>query len=226
MLDRFDGSETIPVPPELLGYAMPAEVLRNRPDVRQAEATLISDTARIGLARSQLFPMLSLTGNIGTAAIRTGDLFDIITGGLFAGISQLIFDGGRTAAQIEASRARAAASLAGWEQAILLALEDVESANVALRAARQRVGLFEEALDAASNAALLARSQYQAGLIDFETLLLAENQLLSARNALAASEAERANAFVRLTQALGGGWADGNTAPAPDNSAYPERIEP
>ncbi len=226
VLDRFEGSETIPVPPELLGYAMPAEVLRNRPDVRQAEATLISDTARIGLARSQLFPMLSLTGNIGTAAIRTGDLFDIITGGLFAGISQLIFDGGRTAAQIEASRARAAASLAGWEQAILLALEDVESANVALRAARQRVGLFEEALDAASNAALLARSQYQAGLIDFETLLLAENQLLSARNALAASEAERANAFVRLTQALGGGWTDGTVAPAPDNSEYPERIEP
>jgi outer membrane protein TolC len=66
---------------------------------------------------------------------------------------------------------------------------------------------------AASNAALLARSQYQAGLIDFQTLLTAENQLLSARNALAASEAERANAFISLNQALGGGWDGTNFDP-------------
>ena len=62
------------------------------------------------------------------------------------------------------------------------------------------------ALEAGENAALLARSQYETGLIDFQTLLLTENQLLSARNSLAASEVERAAAFVRLTQALGGGW--------------------
>ena len=81
----------------------------------------------------------------------------------------------------------------------------VESAAVALTAARERVSLFGTALEAADNAALLARSQYQSGLIDFQTLLSAESQLLCARNALAASEAERANAFIVLNQALGGG---------------------
>lgn len=195
----------IPVPPDMMGLETPAAVLRARPDVRQTEATLLADTARVGVARAQLLPLVRLTGNIGTSAFGIDSLFDIVTGGLFAGVSQLIFDGGRARAQVSGAEAAAKASLAAWEQAILVALEDVESAVAAQNAARERVRLFGSALEAANNAALLARSQYQAGLIDFQTLLTAENQLLSARNALAASEAERANAFVALHQALGGG---------------------
>lgn len=199
----------IPTPPEIAGFQAPAEVLRRRPDVRQAEATLIADTARIDVARAQLLPLLQLTGNIGTSSFGLDGLFDIITGGLFAGVSQLIFDSGRTGAQIDSAQARAAGSLAAWEQTILTALADVESADVALRKARERVSALTVALDAADAAAILARSQYQAGLIDFQTLLTAENQLLAARNALAAANAERANAFVALQQAVGGGWDTG-----------------
>lgn len=202
----------IPEPPASVGFEAPAAVLRRRPDVRQAEAVLVASTARIDVARTQLLPLLRLTGNIGSGAVGLGGLFDVITGGLFAGISQLIFDGGRTRAQIDGARAVAADALAAWEQTILQALEDVESADAALAAGRERVALIAVALEAADNAALLARSQYQAGLIDFQTLLTAENQLLSARNALAASEAERANAFVGLAQALGGGWNAADTA--------------
>ena len=82
----------------------------------------------------------------------------------------------------------------------------VESAAVDQRSAEQRIVINLEALEAASNSALLARSQYEAGLTDFQTLLTAENQLLSARNQTVNAEADRATAFVRLTQALGGGW--------------------
>jgi len=203
----------IPLPPETVGRDTPAAVLRSRPDVRQAEAGLLADTARIGVARAQLLPLVRLTGNIGTSSFGIGNLFDVVTGGLFAGVSQLIFDGGRARAQVEGAEAAARASLAAWEQTILGALEDVESASVALDAARERVQFFGTALDAANNAALLARSQYQAGLIDFQTLLTTESQLLSARNARAASEAERANAFVALNQALGGGWDAANFDP-------------
>ena len=207
VLSLFEAdARAIPVPPESIGFEAPAEVLRQRPDVRQAEAALIADSARIGLTRTQLLPLVQLTGNIGTGSIGLGSLFDTITGGLLAGISQMIFDGGRTRAQIDAAEAAAQGSLANWEQTILRALEEVESAAVDLRAARARVALFAVALEAAENAAILARSQYETGLIDFETLLLAENQLLSARNSLASSAVERASAFVRLTQALGGGW--------------------
>lgn len=199
----------IPAPPEAFGREVPAAVLRRRPDVRQAEEALIADTARIGLARAQLLPQVQLTGNLNTASLGLGGLFDAITGNLFAGLSQLIFDGGRLAAQVDIAEAVAQGSLASYEQTILSALEEVETAAAALAAGRQRVALFAEARDAAETAALLARSQYQAGLIDFQTLLTAENQLLSARNAYAAAEAERANAFIRLTQALGGGWSPG-----------------
>ncbi len=198
--------EPVPSPPLLAGFEAPAEVLRRRPDVRSAEAALFASTARIGVARAQLLPLVRLSGNIGTGPVTGGNLFDIITGGLFAGVSQLIFDGGRTAAQVDIAQAGADVSLAAWEQSILNALEDVETAAVDQRTSDERVTINEEALDAAENSALLARSQYQAGLTDFRTLLTAENQLLSARNQLVAAQADRAIAFVRLTQALGGGW--------------------
>lgn len=203
----------IPAPPDAVGRDTPAAVLRSRPDVRQAEAALIADSARIGVARAQLLPLVRLTGNVGTSSFGIDNLFDVVTGGLFAGVSQLLFDGGAARARVAGAEAAAQGSLAAWEQAILRALEDVESAGAGLSAARERVVLFGAALDAADNAALLARSQYRAGLIDFQTLLTAENQLLSARNALSASEAERANAFVALNQALGGGSDAANFNP-------------
>lgn len=217
------GAAPIPVPPETAGIDTPAAILRSRPDVRQAEAALLADTARVGVARAQLLPLLRLTGNIGTSSFGIDNLFDVVTGGLFAGVSQLIFDGGRARAQVAGAEAAAQGSLAAWEQAILGALEDVESAAVALTAARERVLLLGTALEAADNAALLARNQYQSGLIDFQTLLTTENQLLGARNALAASEAERANAFIVLNQSLGGGWDAANSGP---DSSGPDRGMP
>ena len=213
----LEAAADIPAPPEVTGFQAPAGVLRVRPDVRQAEAALIADTARIDVARAQLLPLVRLTGNIGSASFGLDGLFDIVTGGLFAGVSQLLFDGGRTRAQIDSAEARAQASLAAWEQTILTALSDVESSDIALRKARERVDALTTALNAADSAAILARSQYQAGLIDFQTLLTAENQLLSARNALAATRAERANAFVALQQALGGGWDESVALPPEDN---------
>ena len=93
-------TEVLPDPPSLTAFEAPAEVLRRRPDVRGAEATLVASSARVGVARAQLLPLVRLTGNLGTAASGFDGLFEVITGGLFASVSQLIFDGGRTRAQI------------------------------------------------------------------------------------------------------------------------------
>lgn len=216
VLALLQGSQVLPVPPALAGFEAPAEVLRRRPDVRGAEANLVAASARVGVARAQLLPLVRLTGNLGTASGGIDGLFDVISGGIFASVSQLIFDGGRTRAQVRGAEAAAQGALAAWRQQILGALEEVETAAVDLRSARARVEIQLEALDAANNAAILARSQYQAGLTDFRTLLIAENQLLSARNALVGAEAERAGAFVRLTQALGGGWSPA-AFPIPSN---------
>jgi len=216
VLALVQGSDRLPTPPALTGIAPPAEALRNRPDVRGAEESLIASSARVGVARAQLYPLVRLTGNISTVSAGLTGLFDAITSGLFATVSQLIFDGGRTRAQIRGAEAAAQGSLAAWRGSILGALADVETAAVDLRTTRERVGIVEEALDAANNSAILTRSQYQAGLTDFRDLLISENQLLSARNGLVAAEADRASAFVRLTQALGGGWSPA-ALPIPSN---------
>ena len=207
VLALLQGSETMPEPPAMDAFEAPGEVLRRRPDVRGAEAALVANMARIEGAKAQLLPLVRLGGSISTASLGFGNLFDVVTGGLFGTVSQLIFDGGRTRAQIDSNEAAADASLAAWRLAILGALEEVETASVDLDKAGERLAIQEEALDAATNSALLARSQYQAGLTDFQNLLTSENQLLAARVTRVNAAAERASAFVRLTQALGGGWA-------------------
>lgn len=197
----------VPAPPTQVALAVPADMLRLRPDVSAAESRLAADLDRVGVARSQLYPLVRLGGTIGTSATNAGSLFDIVTGNIFASLSQLIFDGGRVRGQIEGAQAIADGSLAAWRQSILVALEEVESSAVDLETSAVRVTELTEASDGAQNAALLARSQYQAGLIDFQTLLVVESQLLSTRTAQVNAEASRALAFISLARALGGGWS-------------------
>ncbi len=196
----------VPAVPVDVAMSVPADTLRMRPDVGAAEAQLAADLERLGIAKAQLYPLIRLTGSVGSSAFGIDNLFDVITGNVFASISQLLFDGGRTRAQIERSEAIADGSLAAWRQSILNALEDVETAAAQLRTSNDRVTALIEASDGARNAAILARSQYQAGLIDFQVLLSAEGQLLSAQTSEVSAEAARAAAFVRLARALGGGW--------------------
>ncbi|TAD74909.1 MAG: efflux transporter outer membrane subunit [Sphingomonadales bacterium] len=197
----------VPAPPADVALTAPADMLRRRPDVSAAEARLAADLDRVGVARTQLYPLARLSGSIGTSATDVGSLFDIVTGNIFASLSQLIFDGGRVRGRIEGAEAVADGSLAAWRQSILVALEEVESSSVDLRTNAARVTALAEASDGAQNAALLARSQYQAGLIDFQRLLVVESQLLGTRNALVNAEAGRALAFISLARAMGGGWS-------------------
>jgi outer membrane protein TolC len=185
---------------------IPADTLRQRPDVRSAERRLASATARIGVAEAQLYPSLQISGNIGTSALEVGNLFSVITGGLFAGISQAIFEGGRLRSQVRGQQAAAEGAFATYKQTVLTALEDVQNGLSALQSARQRHIQFAEALDAARNQAILARSEYRSGLTDFQTLLQAERALNSASDGLLTSQADESRAVVQLYRALGGGW--------------------
>lgn len=203
---NIESGGPIPIAPARLVTGIPADTLRQRPDVRSAERTLAAETARIGVAKAQLFPALQISGNVGTSALSLGKLTDVITGGLFASIAQIIFDGGQRASEVRAQRAAADGAFAGYRKSVLIALEDVENALAAVQSARGRTEQFTIALDAASNSALLARSQYQAGITDFQTLLTAEQTLLSAREGLANAKADQALALVQLYSGLGGGW--------------------
>lgn len=224
----------IPVGPPDIGMGIPADILRQRPDIRSAERNLAAATARIGVAKAQLFPRLSISGSLDTNAGNFRSLFDTITGGLFAGVSQAIFNAGSLNAQVRSSRAGADAAFAAYRSAILTALEDIENASVALQSATERERQFAIAHDAANNSAILARSQYRSGLTDFTTLNTQEAALISARNGLVQARSDKATALIALYAALGGGWdasstptaasAAASAAAAADAAASPDDI--
>lgn len=196
----------IPGGPSTVGAGIPANVLRQRPDVRAAERSLAAATAQIGVAKAQLFPALNISGSLDTSAGNIGGLFETITGGLFAGLTQAIFNGGRINAQVRSSRAAADGAFAAYKSTVLTAMEDIENAVVALNSAQERERQFAIAYDASNNSAILARSQYRTGLTDFTTLNTQESALISARNGLVQARSDKATALIALYAALGGGW--------------------
>lgn len=202
----------IPRGPADVAIGIPADTLRQRPDIRAAERALAAATARIGVAEAQLYPALRLSGNIGTAAFSLGGLFNAVSGSILAGIDQTLFDGGRLRSQLRSQQAATDGALAAYRQSVLTSLEDVENALLALRSARERQAQFAIALEAAGNTAILARIQYRSGLTDFQQLLEAERSLVSARDGLANSRGDESLALVQLYRALGGGW-DPTAAP-------------
>jgi len=205
----------VPIPTALtqISAGIPADTLRQRPDVRSAERALAAATARIGVAQAQLYPSLGISGNIGTTSNSFKNLFSLITGGVFANVAQVIFDGGRLASQVRSQKAAADAAFAAYKRSVLVALEDVENAMASLASARTRKAEFTAAYEASNNAAIMARSQYQSGLIDFQTLSQTESTLLNARNSLAAAQSDEVLAIAQLYNALGGGWQNMENRP-------------
>lgn len=196
----------IPTGPAPVAVGIPADILRQRPDVLSAERSLAAATAQIGVAKASLYPALAISGNINTNAATIGNLGEAITGALFAGLTQAIFNGGRLRSQVRSAEAAADGAFLTYQATVLGALEEIENAIVALNTARERERAFTVALDAANATALLGRLQYRNGLTDFITLNTAEASLLSARNGIAQARGDQATALVQLYNALGGGW--------------------
>jgi len=199
----------VPAPPQRIAVGIPADTLRQRPDVRAAERSLAAETARIGQAQAARYPAFALTGSIGVEALSASALGagGAAASSLAASVATVLFDGGRLRQQVEAQSAVAEQALVSYENAILAALEEVENALVGLSNGQRRAAALRTAVEAARNAALLARQRYASGLIDFLTLLDAERTLLTIEDSLAATQAESASALIQLYKALGGGWS-------------------
>jgi len=184
---------------------VPADVLRQRPDVRKAERQLAAQTARIGVAMADRYPRFSLTGSIGGQAMSlVSGTSATISGG--PQVTWAIFDGGAIRWNIEQQNALQEQYLIQYESAILNALEEVENAMTAYVNEQDRRRTLEAAADAAQRAAELALYEYQAGLTDFSDVLDAQRSLLSFQNQLAESNGAVTSNLIRLYKALGGGW--------------------
>jgi len=203
----------IPVTPPEVAVGVPADLLRRRPDVRQAERQLAAQTARIGAATADLYPKLTLSGSIGLEALSLNNASPgILTLSGGPQITWAIFKAGAIRQNIEVQSALQEQALIQYEATILGALEEVENALKAYAEEQRRRDDLREATDAAQKAVDLAQHKYQAGLTDFNNVLDAQRSLLSFQEQLTQSDGTVTSNLVRLYKALGGGW----TSMAPD----------
>lgn len=206
--ERLAAVQALPTPPEAIAAGIPADTLRQRPDLRAAELSLRAEIARSAERAADREPSLTLSGSLGWQAFDAAALggSGSLVRSLAASLAANLFDGGRIRARFAVQDAVREQALVAYEKAILTALEDVENALAAYAAGRERVTARARAADAARNAALLARTQYQAGIVDFQKVLDTERTRLTAEDNLATAEAEVLTATISLYKALGGGW--------------------
>lgn len=197
----------IPSAPAEVLVGLPADLLRRRPDVARAERELAAATARIGEAKAELYPRVTLVGSVG---LRSRDVAEMVGGSGFGSLGPAvewpIFAGGRIVSNVEAVGARQEQALARYERAVLVAMEEVESALVAYAREQVRRRELRAAADAQRDAVELARRLYFNGLAPFLEVLDAERSLLVSESLLAESETAAASQLVALYVALGGGW--------------------
>ncbi len=201
-------SGAIPSPARRLSIGIPADTIRQRPDVRAAGYHWVAAVARTRSAEAERLPSLRLSGSLGVDTLKSSRIFNPESAavGLIAGISGPIFDAGRIRAVIAAQGAAEEQALLGYESTILTALSEVEDALIACRRTEERLASLEKASAAAKDASRLAGHKYRAGVIDLTTVLDAPRNDLALEESLASVKADRAAAHIQLYKALGGGW--------------------
>jgi NodT family efflux transporter outer membrane factor (OMF) lipoprotein len=198
-----------------IAAGIPSLILARRPDVRRAESDLRAANYDLGAARAARFPSIELTGQGGSASsalrtlLQTGTLFYSVA----ASVSETLFAGGRLQGQEQLARGRYRELLENYRQSVLSAFSDVENALSAVRENNLQYDYSRVASSEADTAYRLAALRYRSGVVDFQTVLNAQNTAFQAQESVVQSELSRFTATVGLAQALGGGW-DG-TLPEP-----------
>ncbi|MGJ3649963.1 efflux transporter outer membrane subunit [Sphingomonas sp. GlSt437] len=196
-----------------------AALIARRPDVRAAERTLAADTARVGVAIADLYPKITLMGNVNAYGTRGSQLFQPSAVRYSFGplISWTFPNQTQARARVREARADADASLAKFDKAVLTALTDSEQALARYSGQLDRNAVLLRAESASSEAARLSRLRFDAGSDSFLQLISAESTRVGARAARAASDAALADAQISVFKALGGGW---------EGAPKPERLAP
>ena len=203
----------LPVLPDKIALGIPADTLRQRPDVQAAERQVAAETARIGQDAAALYPSFTLNGSLGWQAFTVGALgtSSSLARSFSASIAQSIFDGGRLRSVLKAQSAVQEQALIAYEKTVLSALEDVENSLAAYANNRERAAALQQAASSARNAAQMARQRYDSGLIDYQSVLDTERTRLSSEDNLAGAEMDQLTALIALYKAMGGGWSENVT---------------
>ena len=194
--------------PPVVPAGLPSALLERRPDIRQAEQTLVAANAEIGVATGNFLPRFSLTGDLG---VISRDLNQLFTGpariwGIGPGVTVPIFTAGRNLGNLEATEARERQALIQYEQTILQAFQEVEDSLIAYQKAREARAQLIQLVRFNQRAVDLSQVQYEEGLIDYLNVLDAQRQLFEAEIELARTQRFQLVSLVQLYKALGGGW--------------------
>lgn len=187
---------------------IPSALLARRPDIAQAEASLLSAHANLDAARAAFFPQIGMTGSAGYAAPVIDNLINPANLALSIGASlaQTIFDGGKINAQKDAARGTEKELIASYRKIVFSAFSDVETALGSSQADSEQLALITEQEKASAEAFRISELQYREGTIDITSLLNTQQSLFNAQDTLVQTKLARLDANVHLYMALGGGW--------------------
>ncbi len=201
--------KSLPAMPMEIMSGVPADVIRRRPDIRASERRLAAQTAQVGVATAALYPSLSLSGSLGVTASSGSELLSdgLQTTRFGVNLNVPIFRGGALRQNIKVQNALVDQALATYEATVLGVFEEVENGLTQWVNEQTRRSALADSASSARIARQLALAQYNAGLVDFQTVLTADRQVISAEDALAVSDGEVAANLIRLYKAFGGGWS-------------------
>ncbi len=195
---------TQPLPSGKVGTGVPAELLRNRPDIRREELQLIAAGETVGVAKANLYPSLSLNGTVTASRLISAAATGGAVGWSFGPTLDIpIFDGGQRRANLAIARSDVKNQYLLWRQTVLEAVEDVEAALADLEAARRKLSSARSAVSTASRRLSMARESYSSGTLTLLDVLDSERDLSDVRLSLVDASREVANAYIRLNISLG-----------------------
>jgi NodT family efflux transporter outer membrane factor (OMF) lipoprotein len=206
--DALVNAAPVPVTPPSVPVGMPGDLLRRRPDVREAEASLHEATAQTGVAMAAFFPDLELTGSVSLQALQFKNLneFKAITYAVGPNLTIPLFQGGQLNGQLKLRQAEQQEAAIDYAKTVLMAFTQVNAALAAYTEEHATQDALTEDVKQSQVALGLAQDQYRQGLADYLTVLNAQESFLSAQQNQAQSLERLATDLVTLYQALGGGW--------------------
>ena len=208
------GPQDIPNAPLQVAVSIPTEMLRRRPDIRSAEQFAAAQSARIGIAKADLYPSFALIGSIGlqtssnVSGRSPGPLFEnnSLTYVFGPRVVWSIFNYGRTKNLIRIQDARFQQLIVNYQDTVLKAAQEVEDSMTGFLNAKLATEAQSKAVDAARKSVDLAYSQYREGATDYERVLDSQRTLLAQENSYAQIRSSVATNLIALYKALGGGW--------------------
>jgi NodT family efflux transporter outer membrane factor (OMF) lipoprotein len=196
-----------PAPPEVI-VGVPADLLRRRPDVRRAERHAAAQNAQIGVAISELYPHISITGSLGWKAQEFKDLFRgrAFRGDVGPSFTWDILEYGRLLANIRVQDARFQEAVVNYQNTLLTAGKEVEDGLITFLQAHKRTRYESESVTAEMAAFKQAVNQYQGGLTNYNRVVVIQEKLVDRQQALAEAQGQIALGLIQVYRALGGGW--------------------